>query len=77
MDTFQINDKLMEQVEKAVGIFEAIYPHARGLFLFDNAPSHKKISDDLSRLIWSYPEMVLGLLFWSGGLKQGLPETIL
>ena len=38
---------------------------------------------ELSRLIWSYPEnsngprTVSGNLFWSGGLKQALPETVL
>ena len=36
------NDKLMVQVENAVNIFEAKYPYARALFLFDNAPSPHK-----------------------------------
>ena len=36
----------MIQVENALNIFEAKYPYARGLFLFDNAPSHKKVADD-------------------------------
>ena len=40
------NNGLMIQVENALNIFEAKYPYARGLFLFDNAPSHKKVADD-------------------------------
>ena len=45
-DGYFNNNSLMIQVENAVKIFEAKYPHARGLFLFDNAPSHKKVADD-------------------------------
>ena len=45
MDTLIMKD-LMKQVEKAMDIFELKYPHARGLFLFDNAPSHRKIADN-------------------------------
>ena len=33
-------------MEKAVNIFERVHPEAQGLFLFDNAPSHRKVSDD-------------------------------
>ena len=40
------NDMLLQQVEKAVNIFEQVHPEAQGLFLFDNAPSHRKVSDD-------------------------------
>ena len=40
------NDMLLRQVEKAVNIFERVHPEAQGLFLFDNAPSHRKVSDD-------------------------------
>ena len=40
------SDKLLEQVDKAIDIFECKHPHAQGLFLFDNAPSHKKCSND-------------------------------
>ena len=36
---------------KAIDIFESKYPHAHGLFLFDNAPSHKKCSDDALKLM--------------------------
>ena len=45
-DGYFNNEGLMKQVEKAVDIFELKYPHARGLFLFDNAPSHRKIADN-------------------------------
>ena len=45
-DGYFNNEELMKQVEKAVDIFELKYPHARGLFLFDNAPSHRKIADN-------------------------------
>ena len=37
---------LLQQVEKAVNIFERVHLEAQGLFLFDNAPSHRKVSDD-------------------------------
>ena len=40
------NDMLLEQVERALTIFEAKYPQAQGMFIFDNAPSHMKCSDD-------------------------------
>ena len=41
-DGYFINNHFVEQVDKAMGIFEAKYPGAQGLFLFDNAPSHTK-----------------------------------
>ena len=37
---------LLKQVDKAIKIFEDKYPHAQALFLFDNAPSHKKYAED-------------------------------
>ena len=40
------NERLLEQVEQTITIFEEIHPHAQALFLFDNAPSHKKMSED-------------------------------
>ena len=40
------SDMLLQQVEKTVNIFERVHPEAQGLFLFDNAPSHWKVSDD-------------------------------
>ena len=45
-DGYFNGDSSMQQVEKAVDIFETKYPHAHGRFLFDNAPLHKKIADD-------------------------------
>jgi hypothetical protein len=40
------NERLLKQVDKAMDIFEAKYPDACGLFLFDNAPSHRKVAND-------------------------------
>ena len=37
---------LLKQVKKPVDIFERVHPEAQGLFLFDNAPSHRKVADD-------------------------------
>ena len=33
-------------MEKAINIFERVHPEAQGPFLFDNAPSYRKVSDD-------------------------------
>ena len=40
------NDHLLAQVEKTVDIFKRVHPEASALFLFDNAPSHRKMADD-------------------------------
>ena len=40
------NDKLVEQVERAIDIFERKYPGVQGVFIFDHAPSHMKRPDD-------------------------------
>ena len=40
------NDHLLQQVKHTIDIFERVHPNALGLFLFDNAPSHKKVADD-------------------------------
>ena len=40
------NEKFLLQVDKVIDIFEAKYPSYQGLFIFDNAPSHKKCPDD-------------------------------
>ena len=40
------NDLLMTQVAYTVDIFERAHPEARAIFLFDNAPSHHKFSND-------------------------------
>ena len=45
-DTSIMNDKFLEQAKVAIDIFEAKYPDARGVFMFDNAPCHRKVSDD-------------------------------
>ena len=45
-DGYFTNDQIVNQVDKAMGIFEAKYPGAQGLFLFDNAPSHRKFASD-------------------------------
>ena len=38
---------LIKQVDEAIQIFKQKYPNAQALFLFDNAPSHKKYADDM------------------------------
>ena len=40
------NDLLIAQVDRTIDIFERIHPEATALFLFDNAPSHRKMPDD-------------------------------
>ena len=35
-----------QQVEKTLDVFERIHPDCCGIFLFDNAPSHRKVADD-------------------------------
>ena len=40
------NDRLLEQVSRAVDIFERVHHDAIGIFLFDNAPTHRKVADD-------------------------------
>ena len=40
------NDHLLEQVAKTIDFFEHIHPDARGIFIFDNAPFHRKVADD-------------------------------
>ena len=39
------NDMFMAQVKRAITIFERKFP-VTGIFLFDNAPSHKKFHDN-------------------------------
>ena len=46
-DGYFNNSMLLKQVDKTIKIFEEIYPEAQALFLFDNAPSHKKIADNV------------------------------
>jgi len=40
------NDHLLAQVEQTITIFERIHPEATAIFLFDNAPSHRKQPND-------------------------------
>ena len=40
------NKHPLEQVEHTIDILEQVHLDARELFLFDNAPSHKKLVDD-------------------------------
>ncbi len=45
-DGYFNSSKFLEQVDAAVDIFERKYPNRIGVFLFDNAPCHKKMADD-------------------------------
>ena len=45
-DGYFDNDKFLVQADKAIDIFEAEYPSYQRLFVFDNAPSHKKCPED-------------------------------
>ena len=45
-DGYFNNDMLLKQVEKTVDLFEKVNPDAQALFLFDNAPSPKKMAED-------------------------------
>ena len=40
------NNHLLEQLAKTIDIFEHIHPDATGIFIFHNAPSHRKVADD-------------------------------
>jgi len=46
-DGYFTNDLFLEQVSKAMNIFERKYPGMIGMFIFDNASSHCKKSDDV------------------------------
>ena len=46
MDGYFNNGLLLKQVEKTLDVFERIHPDCHGIFLFDNAPSHRKVADD-------------------------------
>ena len=45
-DGYFNNDSFLDQVDTALDVFERKYPNARGVFLFDNAPCHKKCPPD-------------------------------
>ena len=40
------NDNFIAQVKRAIMIFQRKFPGITGIFLFDNAPSHKKFDDN-------------------------------
>ena len=40
------NDKFLGQVKMAIDIFEAKYPDAQAIFMFDNAPCHRKVPNN-------------------------------
>ena len=45
-DGYFNNDMFIAQVKKAIDIFEKKYPTAQGMFIFDNAPLHRKKPED-------------------------------
>jgi hypothetical protein len=45
-DGYFNNDDILDQVEKAIDIFERMYPGAQALFMFDNATTHQKWAPD-------------------------------
>ncbi len=45
-DGYFQSEKFLAQVDKALDIFERKYPGHVGIFLFDNAPCHKKTAND-------------------------------
>ncbi len=45
-DGYFTNEHLLKQVDKTIDLFERSHPAAKGIFLFDNAPSHRKVSED-------------------------------
>ena len=49
-DGYFTNGHLLRQVDKTIIIFERIHPQAKALFLFDNAPSHRKVPDNGDRM---------------------------
>ena len=46
MDTSTMTNSWSKSVDGAIIIFEKKFPDSQALFLFDNAPSHCKVSDD-------------------------------
>ena len=40
------NDMFVDQVKRALDIFDRKFPGITGIFLFDNAPSHRKYPAD-------------------------------
>ncbi|CAG8855589.1 2244_t:CDS:2, partial [Gigaspora margarita] len=67
-DSYWDSVKLLEQVRRAIRIFERTHPGCVGIFAFDNATSHKAFSEDA--LVAS--KMNLG----PGGLAPKMRETV-
>ena len=71
---------LLQQIERRVDIFERIYPQTSALFLFDNAPSHRKYADDVSNADsmnvgpgGKQPKMRDTM--WAGGLQKLVDDS--
>ena len=68
------------QVECAITIFERKFPDITGIFLFDNAPSHKKFDDNALNAsnMNVYPggkQPALRDVLWEGSVqKMTLPD---
>ena len=45
-DGYFNNVMFMKQVERMLSLFERKYPNSQGLFIFDNAPSHRKFPEN-------------------------------
>ena len=45
-DVYFNSDTFLVEVDKAIDIFEKKYPYALVIFMFDNAPSHRKYPED-------------------------------
>lgn len=79
-DGYFTNDLLLHQVERSVDIFERVHPQAQALFLFDNAPSHRKLAEDTPNA----DKMNVGRggkqpkmrdTQWAGGIQKLVDET--
>ena len=49
-DGYFTNNHLLDQVKKIIDIFEDIHLSCRGIFMFDNAPSYKKVAVNLDKM---------------------------
>ena len=74
-DGYFNNEMFIEQVDSALQIFGRKFPQVTGIFLFDNAPSHKKYpSDGLNAATMNvYPggkQPVMRDTIWNGETQQ-------
>ena len=65
----------MAQVARTIDIFERVHPSATGLFLFDNAPSHRKIHDnalnaDRMNVGPGGKQLKMRDIVWDGGVQK-------